>query len=66
MSTHLAVLNRAGLISVSRQGRSMLYTADVDGFRTLVAFLTRDCCGGKPEICSPILESLSSELQPGA
>jgi len=66
MSTHLAVLTRAGLVTVRRESRSMLYTADLDGFRALVAFLTRDCCGGRPEICSPILETLSPELQPGA
>jgi DNA-binding transcriptional ArsR family regulator len=66
MSTHLAVLTRAGLVSVARQGRSMLYGANLDGFRDLVAFLTRDCCCGRPEICAPILESLSSDLQPGA
>ncbi len=53
MSTHLAVLTRAGLLSVSRDGRSMLYRADLDGFRELVGFLTRDCCQGRPEICAP-------------
>lgn len=66
MSTHLSVLTRAGLVTVRRESRSMLYDADLDGFRSLVAFLTRDCCCGRPEICAPILESLSTELQPGA
>jgi DNA-binding transcriptional ArsR family regulator len=66
MSTHLSVLTRAGLVTVRREGRSMLYGADLDGFRDLVAFLTRDCCCGRPEICAPILESLSADLQPGA
>jgi DNA-binding transcriptional ArsR family regulator len=65
MSAHLAVLTRAGLISVSRQGRSMLYSADLDGFRNLVGFLTRDCCAGRPEICAPVLEALSCAPQPG-
>lgn len=66
MSTHLAVLARAGLITARRESRSMLYRADLDGFRGLVAFLTRDCCCGRPEICAPILESLSAEAPPGA
>jgi DNA-binding transcriptional ArsR family regulator len=66
MSTHLAVLARAGLVSARRESRSMLYSADLDGFRALVAFLTRDCCCGRPEICAPILESLSVEALPGA
>ena len=55
LSTHLAVLVRAGLLSVERDGRSMLYSADLGGFRGLVAFLAHDCCNGRPEICAPIL-----------
>ena len=66
MSTHLAILARAGLVTVRRESRSMLYGADLDGFRDLVAFLTRDCCCGRPEICAPILDSLSCDAQPGS
>lgn len=66
MSTHLAVLTRAGLVTVRRESRSMLYCADLDGFRDLVSFLTRDCCCGRPEICEPVLQSLTSDFQPGA
>ena len=59
MSTHLAILARARLATVSRQGRSMLYGADIAGFRDLVDFLTRDCCCGRPDICAPILNALA-------
>jgi DNA-binding transcriptional ArsR family regulator len=55
MSTHLAALTRAGLVAVRRNGRGMNYRADLDGFRALVTFLTRDCCKGRPEICAPML-----------
>ncbi|MCB1501753.1 MAG: helix-turn-helix transcriptional regulator [Bauldia sp.] len=65
MSTHLAILARARLATVSRQGRSMLYGADIEGFRDLVDFLTRDCCCGKPDICAPILSSFASSLDSG-
>ena len=51
MSTHLGILSRAGLISVEKDGRSMNYRADVDGFRNLLEFLSRDCCNGRPELC---------------
>jgi protein-tyrosine-phosphatase/DNA-binding transcriptional ArsR family regulator len=51
MSTHLGILSRAGLISVERDGRSMNYRADVTGFRSLLDFLSRDCCNGRPELC---------------
>jgi len=61
MSTHLAVLTRAGLLTSSRDGRSMLYNADLAGFRDLVAFLTRDCCLGRPEICAGLFEQLDAD-----
>ncbi|HWA42579.1 MAG TPA: metalloregulator ArsR/SmtB family transcription factor [Hypericibacter adhaerens] len=58
MSSHLAILVRAGLARAERQGRTVIYRADLDGFQSLVRFLTRDCCGGRPEICAPLLEPL--------
>jgi len=60
MSTHLASLMRGGLITVTRDGRSMNYRADLDGFRGLIDFMLRDCCGGKPEICAPVVESFNA------
>jgi protein-tyrosine-phosphatase/DNA-binding transcriptional ArsR family regulator len=51
MSTHLGILSRAGLIAVEKDGRSMNYRADVDGFRGLLEFLSQDCCSGRPELC---------------
>ena len=51
LSFHLAYLRRAGLINQSRDGRSLLYAANTRGMRSLLAYLTEDCCGGRPEIC---------------
>ena len=56
MSTHLGILNRAGLISVEKDGRSMNYRADVGGFRGLLDFLSRDCCHGQPELCGDVFD----------
>jgi protein-tyrosine-phosphatase/DNA-binding transcriptional ArsR family regulator len=65
MSTHLGILNRAGLISVEKDGRAMNYRADVAGFRGLLEFLSRDCCNGRPELCGTAfdlpLESIAAE-----
>ena len=61
MSNHLAVLSRAGLLAVVRQSRSMLYSADINRFRTLVLFLTRDCCGGRPDICAPLFDPAATD-----
>ncbi|MCC6735195.1 MAG: helix-turn-helix transcriptional regulator [Bauldia sp.] len=55
MSTHLATLTRAGLTRSQKRGRTIFYQADLEGFRALVGFLTSDCCGGRPDICAPIL-----------
>jgi arsenate reductase len=54
MSTHLGILAQAGLVEAERSGRSMNYRADVEAFRALVLFLTRDCCNGRPELCGDI------------
>jgi DNA-binding transcriptional ArsR family regulator len=60
MSTHLAALTRAGLITVERNGRVMTYRADLDGLRGLVGFLMRDCCGGNAAICAPVIEEFNA------
>ena len=51
LSHHLAILERSGLASSTRFGRSIRYAADFEGTRRLLAFLTEDCCQGRPEIC---------------
>src|SRR5262245_52090348 len=53
MSFHLAYLSRAGLVTSRREGRSILYAADYSGMNALLAYLTEDCCQGRPEICRP-------------
>jgi ArsR family transcriptional regulator len=52
LSSHLAILVRAGLLRSSREGRTIIYRSDVDGMRTLLSFLVNDCCDGHPELCN--------------
>jgi ArsR family transcriptional regulator, arsenate/arsenite/antimonite-responsive transcriptional repressor len=59
MSSHLAILSRAGLVSAQRFSRSIVYRADLTRFQTVVLFMLRDCCGGRPEVCAPLIESLT-------
>jgi len=59
MSTHLAVLTRAGLLRARRDGRMMHYGADLDGVRSLLSFLMRDCCHGRAEICAALVAELN-------
>jgi ArsR family transcriptional regulator len=59
MSSHLAILSRAGLVSAQRFGRSIVYRADLTKFQEVVLFMLRDCCDGRPEICAPLIENLT-------
>lgn len=59
MSANLSVLTRAGLIRSIREGRSIRYFADMEGLRALLGFLLEDCCGGRPELCQPLLDELT-------
>lgn len=59
MSTHLAILTRAGLITVERQSRSMVYRVKLDAVRGLILFLLKDCCNGQPELCAPLIEEIT-------
>jgi DNA-binding transcriptional ArsR family regulator len=51
LSFHLAHLTRAGLLVQRREGRSLVYSADFGGMNSLVAYLTENCCRGRPEDC---------------
>lgn len=65
MSTHLAILTRAGLLHVERAGRQMNYRADLDGFRALVMYLTKDCCGGRDDLCASVVADITSKRPAG-
>ena len=57
-SFHLSALERAGLISATRQGRQIIYAVRIVTLRELLVFLTEACCGGRPELCGDIAELL--------
>lgn len=59
MSAHLAVLARAGLVRGDRQSRSIVYHAQIDAVRDLVLFLLKDCCSGRSDLCTPVVEALT-------
>lgn len=59
LSTHVAILARAGLVFGTREGRTINYRANAAGTRALISFLVTDCCEGRPELCG--LSSDSSQ-----
>lgn len=50
LSTHLAILTRAGLATSERRSRQIIYRAVVPAVRGLVRYLVDDCCAGHPEL----------------
>ena len=58
LSSHLAILGNAGLVKSRREGRSIIYSIDLDGTRALLSFLVEDCCQGSPDDCRPALDNL--------
>ena len=53
LTFHFDRLRSAGLVTVRRQGRSMIYAPNVEAMNTLLAYLTENCCQGQPEKCAP-------------
>jgi|SRR5215470_6420005 len=53
LTFHFDRLREAGLVSVRREGRSMIYAAQFDRMNALIGYLTENCCQGQPERCAP-------------
>jgi len=51
LTSHLASLVQAGLLHSWRAERNVFYAVDVEGIRSLIDYLTADCCRGHPELC---------------
>ena len=56
-SFHLKELDRAGLVTATREGRFIRYAVHVEGMRQVLAYLTEDCCQGQPELCGGTIAS---------
>ncbi|HVT23161.1 MAG TPA: metalloregulator ArsR/SmtB family transcription factor [Rhizomicrobium sp.] len=63
-SAQLLVLSNAGLIHARRDGRSIFYSVDFAAMSDLLVFLTEDCCGGRAEICAPLVSVATSCCKP--
>jgi DNA-binding transcriptional ArsR family regulator len=53
LTFHFDRLRDAGLVTVRREGRSMIYAAQFDVMDALLGFLTENCCQGAAEKCAP-------------
>ena len=62
MSAHLSVLFRAGWVNARRDGRSIIYRANLSHMKSVIQFLAHDCCAGHPEVCEPLMGTLGECL----
>ena len=58
LTFHFDRLRFAGLVTVRRNGRSMIYAARFEAMNDLVSFLTENCCQGAQDSardkCAPV------------
>ncbi|GAA6206925.1 helix-turn-helix domain-containing protein [Cognatishimia sp. WU-CL00825] len=59
MSANLAILLSAGLLRNKREGRAIRYFAHMEGLSGLLGFLLQDCCGGRPDLCEPLIKDIA-------
>jgi DNA-binding transcriptional ArsR family regulator len=64
VSTHLAILARARLIVGERQSRSIIYRANLERFHEVALYLLKDCCGGRADLCAPLIADLTPCCSP--
>lgn len=55
LSFHFDRLRQAGLITVTRDGRSLIYAARFEAMNELLGYLTENCCGGDAGACPPVV-----------
>src|SRR5438105_14529382 len=53
LTFHFDRLRAAGLVTVRRDGRSMIYAARFEAMNGLLGFLTENCCQGAAAKCAP-------------
>jgi len=58
LTFHFDRLRTAGLVTVRRDGRSMIYAAQFETMNSLLRYLTENCCGGVS--CTPAVECKSA------
>lgn len=59
LSFHLKALVHAGLLSATQEGRFQRYRANLAIMRSLVGFLTDECCSGQLAECAEPAQALA-------
>lgn len=64
LSAQLLILSNAGLVRARREGRLIIYAINFEAMRDLLVFLTKDCCGGRAEMCAPLVQLAANCCKP--
>jgi DNA-binding transcriptional ArsR family regulator len=54
LSFHLKAMTNARMLSVEQEGRFQRYRANLPLMLDLIAYLTEECCAGRPEDCASL------------
>lgn len=57
LSHHLADLTACNLVTVTRQGRSLLYAVNLETIESLIGYLALDVARARPDLLAPMLAS---------
>nr|WP_111300114.1 helix-turn-helix domain-containing protein [Paracoccus saliphilus] len=60
LSHHLSDLTASGLTKVRREGRSLLYSVDLDRAEALLGYLALDLGRARPDLLAPLLSSMET------
>ncbi|MDD2834501.1 MAG: helix-turn-helix transcriptional regulator [Methylotenera sp.] len=52
LSFHLKAMTYANMVSVEQEGRYQRYRANFPMMLDMIAYLTEECCAGRPEQCA--------------
>lgn len=51
LSFHFKTLSHAGLVDSIQEGRFVFYAANLVVMNDMLAYLTENCCAGRPDAC---------------
>ena len=63
LAFHLKELKHAGLVTFTREGRSLIYAAVYPAMNGLLGYLTENCCQGNPAACGVAAAPQTSEAK---
>ena len=64
LTFHFDRLRDAGLVTVRREGRSMIYSARYETMNALIAYLTENCYRGRADQCMPVKSEKATQSRP--